>query len=163
MQVPFCSFGTNHLQYCYPSKVLGTASTKGAMLLKKLLRLSSVNVQTNFRSLSKRFLETKIQGCKNQKGRRRYSVQCVKDEPLSKPDYMTISCSLQVKECQSLFKDMLVIENFLSEEEEKTIVDEVEPHMTRLHYEYDHWDNVSSFFFTIFTFVLDNTVICFPI
>lgn len=40
-----------------------------------------------------------------------------------------------------LAKDMLVYPDFLSEAEEKSLLDEVEPYMKRLRYEFDHWDN----------------------
>nr|CAD7568686.1 unnamed protein product [Timema californicum] len=36
---------------------------------------------------------------------------------------------------------MLVIENFLSEDEELSLFKEVEPYMDKLHYEFDHWDD----------------------
>jgi alkylated DNA repair protein alkB family protein 7 len=39
-----------------------------------------------------------------------------------------------------------VIENFISEDEEKSLFAELEPHMKRLKYEKDHWDFVSYFF-----------------
>lgn len=42
----------------------------------------------------------------------------------------------------SLIDSMLVVEDFLSEVEEQNILDEVEPYMRRLHYEFDHWDDV---------------------
>lgn len=42
----------------------------------------------------------------------------------------------------SLIDSMLVVEEFLSETEEKSILDEVEPYMKKLHYEFDHWDDV---------------------
>jgi len=42
-----------------------------------------------------------------------------------------------------IMRDMRVIEDFLNEEEEKSIHEEVEPHMRRLRYEFDHWDDVS--------------------
>ncbi|XP_060084236.1 alpha-ketoglutarate-dependent dioxygenase alkB homolog 7, mitochondrial-like [Ylistrum balloti] len=35
---------------------------------------------------------------------------------------------------------MLVYQNFISSEEEQRLVNEVEPYMKRLRYEYDHWD-----------------------
>ena len=60
------------------------------------------------------------------------------------PSYMTTSDTLSTEECKALIKDMVVFDNFLSEMEEKTLLEEVEPYMTRLHYEYDHWDNVSN-------------------
>lgn len=42
-----------------------------------------------------------------------------------------------------MMRDMRVIEDFLNEEEEISIHEEVEPHMRRLRYEFDHWDDVS--------------------
>lgn len=42
----------------------------------------------------------------------------------------------------SLIDSMLIVEDFLSEHEEKSILDEVEPYMQKLHYEFDHWDDV---------------------
>ncbi|GFG39502.1 hypothetical protein Cfor_00497 [Coptotermes formosanus] len=42
-----------------------------------------------------------------------------------------------------VMRDMRVIENFLNEEEERSLHEEVEPHMRRLRYEFDHWDDVS--------------------
>lgn len=38
---------------------------------------------------------------------------------------------------------MTVHNDFLSETEEKSILDEIEPYMKRLRYEFDHWDDVS--------------------
>jgi len=42
-----------------------------------------------------------------------------------------------------MMRDMRVVEDFLNEEEEKSMHEEVEPHMRRLRYEFDHWDDVS--------------------
>ncbi|KAK9892391.1 hypothetical protein WA026_019842 [Henosepilachna vigintioctopunctata] len=36
---------------------------------------------------------------------------------------------------------MKVYENFLSESEEKSILEEIEPYMDKLRYEFDHWDD----------------------
>ena len=45
------------------------------------------------------------------------------------------------------FEDSLVIkENFVTEEEEKSLLNEVDPYMKKLRYEFDHWDNVENFF-----------------
>ena len=41
-------------------------------------------------------------------------------------------------------KDFLVYVDFVSEEEEKSIFDEVEPYLKRLKYESSHWDDVRS-------------------
>lgn len=37
--------------------------------------------------------------------------------------------------------NMLVYDDFLSEKEEQTLMEEIEPYMKRLRYEFDHWDN----------------------
>ena len=48
--------------------------------------------------------------------------------------------------------DIRVVEDFVSEEEEKLLIDEVEPYLKRLRYEKDHWDDVRTFMhiFTIY-------------
>lgn len=43
---------------------------------------------------------------------------------------------------RSFIDSMLIFEDFLTETEEKSLFDEVEPYMKRLHYEFDHWDDV---------------------
>lgn len=40
--------------------------------------------------------------------------------------------------------NMLVYDDFLSEKEEQTLMEEIEPYMKRLRYEFDHWDNASN-------------------
>ena len=47
---------------------------------------------------------------------------------------------------EPLIRDMLVYEEFLSEEEENSLFQEVEPYMRKLRYEFAHWDDVSSFY-----------------
>lgn len=42
-------------------------------------------------------------------------------------------------------KDLLVYKDFITEEEEKSLFDEVEPYLKRLKYEENHWDDVSVF------------------
>ena len=44
-------------------------------------------------------------------------------------------------------ENLRVYEDFISEEEEKCLFDEVEPYLRRLKYEDDHWDDVSDFIF----------------
>lgn len=51
--------------------------------------------------------------------------------------YYTMDISLE-KEIRT---NMLVQEDFLSEYEEMSLLNEVDPYMRRLRYEYDHWDN----------------------
>lgn len=41
-----------------------------------------------------------------------------------------------------LHDTMKVLPNFISEKEEDILVQEVDPYMKRLRYEYSHWDNV---------------------
>ena len=41
--------------------------------------------------------------------------------------------------------DIRVVENFVSEEEEQLLIEEVEPYLKRLRYEKDHWDDVRTF------------------
>lgn len=42
-----------------------------------------------------------------------------------------------------LLGDMLVLDDFLSADEEKAMCNEVDPYMQRLRYEFDHWDDVN--------------------
>lgn len=42
-----------------------------------------------------------------------------------------------------LHNTMKILPNFISEEEENILMQEVDPYMKRLRYEYSHWDNVS--------------------
>lgn len=47
------------------------------------------------------------------------------------------------KEKAEILNDMIVVEDFLTEHEEMELIKEVDPYMTKLRYEFDHWDNVS--------------------
>lgn len=58
---------------------------------------------------------------------------------------------------QLLQTDMVVLEDFINEEEETQLLQEIEPYMARLRYEYSHWDDVSEH---LFRFVLHFTA-CF--
>lgn len=60
---------------------------------------------------------------------------------------MHLSPDLEADEASAvaLIEGMSVREDFLSEDEERSVLDEVEPYMNRLHYEFDHWDDVSGF------------------
>jgi alkylated DNA repair protein alkB family protein 7 len=44
---------------------------------------------------------------------------------------------------ETMLRDMRVVADFLTEEEERSLFEEVEPYMRRLRYEFDHWDDVS--------------------
>lgn len=39
---------------------------------------------------------------------------------------------------------MRIIPEFITEEEEKQLHEEIEPYMSRMRYEFDHWDDVST-------------------
>lgn len=39
-------------------------------------------------------------------------------------------------------ENLSVINDFLSQTEEQSLVNEIEPYMKRLRYQYDHWDHV---------------------
>lgn len=45
-----------------------------------------------------------------------------------------------------LEKDLILIEDFISPEEETSLLNEIEPYMKKLRYEYDHWDDVNKTF-----------------
>lgn len=47
------------------------------------------------------------------------------------------------KAALELINNMTVYQNFLSETEEKSILDEIEPYLARLRYEFAHWDDVN--------------------
>lgn len=46
-------------------------------------------------------------------------------------------------ELKDFKNDMKLLPNFITEEEEQKLFEEVEPYMKRLRYEYDHWDDVN--------------------
>lgn len=47
-------------------------------------------------------------------------------------------------EIYKIMQDALVIkDDFVNEQEEDCLIKEIEPYMKRLHYEFDHWDDVS--------------------
>lgn len=41
----------------------------------------------------------------------------------------------------AFYKDLSIIENFISEDEEQKLLEEIEPHLKRMRYEFDHWDD----------------------
>lgn len=38
---------------------------------------------------------------------------------------------------------MTIVRDFITETEEKILLKQVEPHLKRLRYEFDHWDDVN--------------------
>jgi hypothetical protein len=57
-----------------------------------------------------------------------------------------------------MVRDMTVIGDFLNEEEERSLHEEVEPYMRRLRYEFDHWDDVSKSMIRSSNSALENNV-----
>lgn len=53
-----------------------------------------------------------------------------------------------------LTDSFIVYNNFISEEEETSLMNELEPYMRRLRYEQDHWDDVSLFCFSNYSLLL---------
>jgi len=54
------------------------------------------------------------------------------------PTYIETN-SIDVK--ADLITNMLVYEDFISEDEENSLLEEIEPYMRKLRYEFDHWDD----------------------
>lgn len=42
----------------------------------------------------------------------------------------------------NFLQHMTIIENFLSEDDENKLLNELEPYLKRMRYEFDHWDDV---------------------
>lgn len=64
-----------------------------------------------------------------------------------------------VEELSQFKNDMKILPDFISEEEETQLFEEVEPYMKRLRYEFDHWDDVNQ----LWTIVGINNLISFYI
>ncbi|PSN55804.1 Alpha-ketoglutarate-dependent dioxygenase alkB 7 [Blattella germanica] len=56
-------------------------------------------------------------------------------------NYMSFCKSYENTSKHLMIRDMTVYENFLTEDEEKSLHEEVEPYMKRMRYEFDHWDD----------------------
>ncbi|XP_074041878.1 alpha-ketoglutarate-dependent dioxygenase alkB homolog 7, mitochondrial isoform X2 [Leptinotarsa decemlineata] len=59
------------------------------------------------------------------------------------PNYLSLSQDFidNPERALELVSGMTVHKDFLSEDEEKSILNEIEPYMKRLRYEFDHWDD----------------------
>lgn len=44
-------------------------------------------------------------------------------------------------------RDMIVVNDFITEDEENNLLQEIEPKWRRLKYQFDHWDNVMFYHF----------------
>lgn len=127
------------LNYAFPSKVLNYLEYKN---IKKSCRFLSFvqfsGVSSSFNSLilTKDCQQSKLTSNEIRKCFRNFSsVDC-------NPHYINFSNSFGDEERKILINDMVVIENFLSIDEEQSLLNEVEPYMKRLRYEFAHWDDV---------------------
>ena len=75
---------------------------------------------------------------------RNFGVDCNADvdEALKNNDHVDAS-DLDTE--NTIRTGVIVVQNFLNEEEENTLFKEVEPHLKRLRYEANHWDDVSDY------------------
>ena len=55
-----------------------------------------------------------------------------------------LECSIPAAEAVAV-KDLNIVEDFITEEEEKCLIKEIEPKWRRLKYQSGHWDNVICF------------------
>lgn len=62
----------------------------------------------------------------------------------SEPDYLYFHPSCTPDTRASVISSFKVQKEFVSEDEENTLMKEVEPHLQRCKYEFNHWDDVSS-------------------
>ncbi|XP_047500704.1 uncharacterized protein LOC125046799 isoform X3 [Penaeus chinensis] len=56
-------------------------------------------------------------------------------------EYLHFHQETSVETREAVSSSFVVLRDFVTEEEEKTLLKEVEPHLKRLHYEHDHWDD----------------------
>lgn len=70
---------------------------------------------------------------------------CVSTVVPQYPPYLDLSEQLTQEPSlgQALASTMTIHNDFISEAEEQSLIDEVEPYMSNLKYEFDHWDDVS--------------------
>ncbi|XP_063611550.1 alpha-ketoglutarate-dependent dioxygenase alkB homolog 7, mitochondrial-like [Penaeus indicus] len=57
------------------------------------------------------------------------------------PEYLHFHQETSVETREAVSSSFVVLRDFVTEEEEETLLKEVEPHLRRLHYEHDHWDD----------------------
>ncbi|XP_042241534.1 uncharacterized protein LOC121879096 [Homarus americanus] len=62
-------------------------------------------------------------------------------EPTRVPEYFYFHASCSSNTRSSINSSFEVVNNFVSEDEEEVLMKEIEPHLKRLKYEYNHWDD----------------------
>lgn len=65
------------------------------------------------------------------------------------PNYIEFHHAWPTDEKYKILNDMIVIDDFLTATEEEDIFKEIDPYLQRLHYEFDHWDDVSNIIYSI--------------
>ncbi|PSN29067.1 Alpha-ketoglutarate-dependent dioxygenase alkB 7 [Blattella germanica] len=86
----------------------------------------------------------KLKGTKDVPGSRseyEISIEQQNHEESAWINYMSFYKSYDEITKPTMIADMKVFNNFLNEEEEKSLYEEIEPYMSKLRYEFDHWDN----------------------
>ena len=61
------------------------------------------------------------------------------------PSYIKLSETFSNEEeatKQKLIDSIVIYKDFISADEENSIFQEIEPYLKRMHYEFDHWDDV---------------------
>lgn len=67
---------------------------------------------------------------------------CHNNASLKDAPFIEFGNAMSEEEKKLVSENMLIFESFLSTDEEKTLLNEIEPYMKRLRYEFSHWDNV---------------------
>ncbi|XP_076254563.1 uncharacterized protein LOC143192781 isoform X2 [Rhynchophorus ferrugineus] len=57
------------------------------------------------------------------------------------PPYFSFSNTFSNFDIENILNTMTIQNDFLNEDEEKSLMDELDPYMKKLRYEFDHWDD----------------------
>ncbi|XP_055638725.1 alpha-ketoglutarate-dependent dioxygenase alkB homolog 7, mitochondrial isoform X2 [Toxorhynchites rutilus septentrionalis] len=57
------------------------------------------------------------------------------------PAYLTFHGQWPIQDQCQFIADMTVVPGFISETEERSLLEEIEPYLKRMRYEFDHWDD----------------------
>lgn len=76
----------------------------------------------------------------NISGARQYGVDANTSQLVKNCTHLIDASNKHVADLMS--KYMIIQEDFISEQEEQSLLSEIEPYMKKLRYEFDHWDDV---------------------
>ncbi|XP_021694845.1 alpha-ketoglutarate-dependent dioxygenase alkB homolog 7, mitochondrial [Aedes aegypti] len=62
-------------------------------------------------------------------------------DKLQLPSYLTLHGQWSQDDRQQFLAGMTVLPDFITEEEEQSLLQEIEPYLKRMRYEFDHWDD----------------------